>query len=414
MAKFSYKAVETHGGTTSGIIEAAQKRAAISALTQKGHFVTEMTELDTEAVREISVAEGTGFFRSFGFKSISGKDLLAITSQLSTALRAGLALLDALKIITAQQHKPALRKLLETLAESVSSGNSLSDAMSAHPQVFSQLYISMIRVGETGGILEQTMTQLTGLLTREEKVKANIKNASVYPIFVLCVGLISVVIVVTFILPKIFDTVSMGVDTMPWPTRVLLAMSDFFVHFGWLVAGVIIAGIYLFKKWSRSTAGKLKWHWFKLKIPVFGSVLRSIAVGRFARTLGALTKGGITILEALAVVRDTLGNELLSRQIDYVAEEVKAGAPLAAPLAQSGHFPPLLVQIVSVGENTGKLDELLLNAAETFDEEADAAVTRFMAIFPAVLIIILALIIGFIIAATLLPIVMMELGGGVV
>jgi type II secretory pathway component PulF len=146
---------------------------------------------------------------------------------------------------------------------------------------------------------------------------------------------------------------------------------------------------------------------------VLGNVLRTIAVGRFARTLGALTKGGVIILEALSVVRDTLGNELLGREIDAVAEKVKRGEPLAEPLSESGHFPPLLVQIVSIGEQTGKLDELLLNAAETFDSEADSAINRFMAIFPALLILLLALVIGFIIAATLLPIIVMTIGGGV-
>ena len=157
----------------------------------------------------------------------------------------------------------------------------------------------------------------------------------------------------------------------------------------------------------------MKWDTFKLRIPILGSVLRTIAVGRFARTLGALTQGGVIILEALSVVRDTLGNELLGREIDDVAEKVKRGESLAEPLGGSGNFPPLLVQIVSIGEQTGKLDELLLNAADTFDTDADSAINRFMAIFPALLILLLALVIGFIIAATLLPIVVMQLGGGV-
>jgi type II secretory pathway component PulF len=172
-----------------------------------------------------------------------------------------------------------------------------------------------------------------------------------------------------------------------------------------------LVGLYYLRAWAKSR-GRIKWDAFKLKIPVLGSVLRTIAVGRFARTLGALTKGGVTILESLGVVRDTLGNELLAREIDEVTEQVKSGTSMAGPLSSSGHFPPLLVQIVSVGEQTGKLDELLLNAADTFDEEADAAINRFVAIFPAVLILLLALVIGFIIAATLLPIVMMQLGGG--
>jgi len=186
----------------------------------------------------------------------------------------------------------------------------------------------------------------------------------------------------------------------------------FTTFFGWIVLAGIVTGFYYLRKWIKNE-GRLQYDTFLLRIPFLGSVLRTIAVGRFARTLGALTMGGVTILEALKVVRDTLGNELLGTEIDVVAEKVKRGEPVAEPLEASGHFPPLLVQIVAVGEQTGKLDELLLNAADTFDADADAAINRFMSIFPALLMLLLAVIIGFIIAATLLPIVMMQLGGGV-
>jgi len=299
----------------------------------------------------------------------------------------------------------------------VSSGQSLSEAMAKHERIFSPLYLSMIRVGETGGILEQTTGQLAGILNRDEKIKTNMKNASAYPIFVLCIGLVSVVIIITWILPTIIGTISETGALLPLPTRILIRMSGFTKAmltevYGWIILALIGAGLYYLFRWTRAE-GKIQWDTFKLRIPVLGNVLRTIAVGRFARTLGALTKGGVIILEALSVVRDTLGNELLGREIDAVAEKVKRGEPLAEPLSESGHFPPLLVQIVSIGEQTGKLDELLLNAAETFDSEADSAINRFMAIFPALLILLLALVIGFIIAATLLPIIVMTVGGGV-
>jgi len=310
-----------------------------------------------------------------------------------------------------QQHKEAMRELVDELAESVSSGQSLSEAMSEHPNVFGALYTSMVRVGETGGILEQTTTQLSQILSRDEKVKTNMKNASAYPVFVLALGLVSAIIVITWILPTVLKTISGGIDVLPLPTRILMSTSTFIKSYGWLVLAAGLLGVYVLRRWVRSE-GRLTWDTLKLKVPVLGSVLRSIAVGRFTRTLGALTKGGVTILEALVVVRDTLGNELLAREIDDVAEAVKAGSTLAEPLGSSDAFPPLLVQIVSIGEQTGKLDEMLLNAADTFDAEADSAIARFIAIFPAVLILLLALLIGFIIAATLLPIVMMELGGG--
>lgn len=284
--------------------------------------------------------------------------------------------------------------------------------MAAYENIFSPLYLSMIRVGETGGILEQTTTQLVSILSRDEKIKANMRNASVYPLFVLGVGIISVIVIITWVLPRILATISGGIDVLPWPTRLLMGLSGFIKNYGLLVAIAIAAAGYYFKIWARSR-GRLRWDTIKLGIPVLGSVLRTIAVGRFTRTLGALTKGGVTILESLGVVRDTLGNELLARQIDSVTEKVKGGAPLAEPLKASGYFPPLLVQIIAMGEQSGKLDELLLSAAETFDDEADSAINKFMAIFPAVLILLLALVIGFIIMAILLPIIMMGTGSGV-
>jgi type II secretory pathway component PulF len=342
---------------------------------------------------------------------VAGKDILAITNQLGAAIRAGLPLLDALKIIAEQQNKAAPRELVEDLARSVSSGQSLSEAMGKYPNTFGPLYVSMVRVGETGGILDKTLGQLIAILQRNEKVKTSIRNASAYPIFVLCVGLISVIIVVTWILPRILGAISGGIAALPWPTRMLMAVSEFVKSYGLLVALAIAVAVFFAGRWIRG-AGKIKWDSFKLRIPIIGQVLRTIAVGRFARTLGALTKGGVTILESLGVVRDTLGNEVLAGEIDEVAEKVKTGSSLAAPLGKKGFFPPLLVQIVSVGEQTGQLDELLLNAADTFDNEADAAIAKFMAVFPALLILLLALVIGFIIAATLLPIVIMELGAG--
>lgn len=421
MGEFSYKAVDESGGHITGTVEAADRRSAVVTLADKGRFVIELNEgghLPAAVDEEFGVfaAIGLGKILRFGSHRITGKDVLAVTGQLSTALRAGLPLLNGLEIIRNQQHKTALRGIFDDLVESVRQGQSLSEAMSRHEKIFSTLYLSMIRVGETGGILEQTTTQLVGILSRDEKVKTNMKNASAYPIFVLSLGLISVVVIITWVLPGILRTIIGGVEVLPWPTRVLLALSEFIkalftTFYGWLTVALVAAAVYYFRKWTRAE-GKIKWDAFKLKIPVLGSVLRTIAVGRFARTLGALSKGGVAILEALSVVRDTLGNELLGREIDRVAEEVKKGEPLASGLAESGHFPPLLVQIVSIGEQTGKLDELLLNAADTFDDEADAAINRFIAILPAVLILLLAVVIGFIIVATLLPILMMGFGTG--
>jgi general secretion pathway protein F len=407
LSLFEYKAVDTAGKACKGVIEASDRRTAIGLLAQKGQFALELGQTHSEA-KAASSATNTAAGQSRQIY-VSGRETLAISTQLATAIKAGLPVLDALQIIREQQSKPATIHLLEELSRQVNSGKPLSEAMAEHPKTFGPLYVSMVRVGETGGILEQTMDQLVRLLGREEKIKSNIKNAAAYPVVVLSVGLISAVVMLTWVLPKIISTIDADKATLPMPTQVLLGISAFLVHYGWLAAIGLIAGGYAFTQWKNSPQGRLAWDTFKLKIPMVGTVLRTLAVGRFARTLGSLCKSGITILEGLAVVRDTLGNEALAVQIDKVASEVKAGRPVAEPLGQSGLFDKLLVQIVAIGEQTGRLDELLLQAADTFDEQADAVLVRFATLLPTFLILALAAVIGFIIAATLLPIMGMDL-----
>ena len=427
MSQFSYKAVNGVGQTVSGVIEAPDRRTAVANLTEKGQFVTELFEgvehsaaTIADSIRQAgkTTAADNPTGSSLGMQlfsgRVSGKEVLAFTTQLSTALKAGLPLMNCLEMIRKQQRKHAITQMLNNIIDSVSSGKSLSDAMAEYPKVFSPLYLSMIRVGEAGGMLERTTAQLAKILDRDEKIKSDMAIASAYPIFVLCLGIISSAIIVTFILPKLLGSIGSSVPVLPLPTRILLSAGDiikyiFTSFYGWLGIGLFIAGILWLRNWTKNE-GKLQWNGFKLKIPILGSVVRTIAVGRFARTLGALTEGGVTILDALKVVRDTLGNERLAVEIDTVAEKVKAGEPVAEPLEQSGYFPPLLVQIVGVGEQTGKLDELLLNAADTFDNDADSAIKTFMSIFPALLIVILAMVIGLIIIAALLPLVMLQLG----
>ncbi|MBE0536109.1 MAG: type II secretion system F family protein [Phycisphaerae bacterium] len=412
MVEFAYNAVNTSGETVEGVVSAADRRSAVAELAARGLYPSGLEEKAASSGAGAAGGFMAGLQKSKLFAPrVGGKDLLAMTTQLSTALRAGLPVLKAIEILQSQQQKPAVKELLNHLGHAVSSGDSLSDAMAARPDCFSELYVSMVRVGETGGLLEKTMSQLTGLIARDVHIKSSMKNAAAYPLFVLTVGVLSVIVVLTKILPKIVETISGTKTLLPLPTRMLMGLSDFLLVYGWL-AGLLLAGaIFAFVRWKKSPKGRIRWDAAKLKIPVLGSVLRTIAVGRFARMLGALTESGITILHALGIVRDTLGNEVLGREIDEVANKVRAGANVAEPLGQSGLFPPLLVQIVAMGEQTGKLDELLLNAADTFDADADEAVTRFMSVFPAFLILLLALVVGFIIAATLLPIMGMDLGG---
>ena len=405
MATFEYTGVDSSGQSINGTIEAVDRKVAIAELLVRGQFASELSEKasQTEAGRD----QGLSF--NFGGSRVNDKKVLEMTSQLATALKAGLPILKALEILRSQQKNGRMGELLDELSAAVSSGQSMSEAMARHPDIFSTLYVSMVRVGETGGILDKTMQQLTGLMSREIKIRSNLSSALAYPLFVLTVGFASMIVILVWVLPKIIKTIGMAPAMLPLSTKMLMGLSHFLLSFGWLVGIGLVIGFYAFAKWKKSPEGKLAWDRFKLKLPLFGNILRTLSVGRFARTLGALTASGITILEALQVVRDTLGNEALAIQIDEVAAKVKTGANLADPLEESGVFPGLLVQIVAMGEQTGCLDELLLSAADTFDEQADSVVSRFMAIFPALLILALALVIGFIIMATLLPIMTMDM-----
>ena len=405
MALFEYTGVDSSGQSVRGAVEAVDRKAAIVELSSRGQFASDLIEKNGE----LTSKSNETFSFDFGRSRITDKKVLEMTSQLATALKAGLPILNALEILKSQQKNERMHNLLDELSTAVSSGQSMSEAMAKHPEIFSVLYVSMVRVGETGGILDKTMQQLVNLMSREVKTRSNLIGALIYPLFILTVGLISMIAILVWVLPKIISTIGMEPSMLPLPTKILMGLSHFLLSFGWLVVIGLTLGVYVFVKWKRSAQGHLAWDGFKLKLPLFGNVVSTLSVGRFARTLGSLTASGITILEALNVVRDTLGNEVLAQQIDDISMKVKTGSNLADPLEESGLFPALLVQIVAMGEQTGCLDELLLGAAETFDEQADTVVSRFMALFPSLLILALALLIAFIIMATLLPILTMDL-----
>jgi len=401
MPIYQYKAMDRMGQAVQGQIEAATQQSAIAVLAEKGHFVEEIVpRVYTSA---------TSKPRQKGFKlRLSDKDLLEFILQFATALQSKLPLITALQVISQQNPSPKVISLVAGLTEMITSGRSLSESMARYPRIFDNLHLSMVAAGEASGTLPQTMGQMAKWLERELEIKNNVLTAALYPAFVLSLGLISVVIVVTWILPQILYTLAGDASQLPWPPRATLAIRGFLKHYGLVLAGAGIVGAFLVKRWKKTAIGKYTWDRIKLMIPVFQGVQRKWAVSRFARTLGTLMQEGINILEALQIVRDTLGNEVLAQDIDKLAAQVRTGSNLAQPLVKSGRFPPLLIQIVSVGEETGSLAPLLLGAADAFDRDTQTAVKRFMALFPAVLILLLALVVGFIVAATLLPIVQIE------
>ncbi|MDY7011369.1 MAG: type II secretion system F family protein [Planctomycetota bacterium] len=388
-----------------GEIDATGRSEAITLLAEDSVYVTEIA--DSKAKVEAKTAFA---FRLPFRRRVKPRTRAAMLRQLATALQAGLPLLSALQVVQQQAENRALHKLVTDLAGRVQAGESLSEAFAANPQEFSRLDVSMVSVGETAGVLDEVMGHLSDFAERDVDIREKIRSAATYPVFVLSLAVISVVVIVTVILPQVISTVtdSVGAAALPAPTRILLWISEVSKAYGWLLTIALVAGVWAFRAWLARPQGRMAFDRFKLRLPVLGTAVRRIAVARFARTLGTLSKSGIQILEALGVLRDTLGNEALASKIDEVAADITRGRSIAEPLRQTGEFPPLLIQVIAMGEKTGRLDELLLQTADAYEKETAAAVQRVMTILPAVLIVLLALVVMFILAAVLLPVVGME------
>jgi len=413
MPSFHYRALDSNGQAVTGEIDADGRAEAIARLTEQNIYVTDIdADMRFEKAHHRSKTEGSTTAR-FGLpwtRRVSLRVRASMLRQLATALHAGLELLPALRVVEQQAENEALRALVSDLAERVRSGESLSEAMGAHPREFSRLETSMVRVGETAGVLDQVMGYLSDFAEHDVDIREKIRSAATYPVFVLTLASISVVIIVTVILPQVIRTVtdSVGSVALPLPTQILLGFSRVLSSFGWLLVIGLILAIWAFRAWLSRPLGRLAFDKFKLRIPVLGTAIRRIAVARFARTLGTLSKSGIQILDALLVLRDTLGNEALARKIDEAAAGIRQGESIAEPLRKTGEFPPLLIQVIAMGEKTGRLDELLLQTAQAYEKETSAAIQRVMTILPAIFIVLLALVVAFILVAVLLPVISME------
>ena len=406
MSDFTYSALDEAGQAVSGEIEAPERGQAIATLAQRKVFVTVITERQAQA----SHAAGHPVVGLFHRRRVPPRARAAMLGQLATALKAGLPLLSGLRVVEQQTEGSALRNLVADLAQRVQAGESMSDAMAAHPDTFKRLEVSMVRVGEAAGLLDQVMGYLAEFAERNVNVRQKIRSAATYPAFVLGLAVVSVIIIITVILPRVIGVVTenVGSATLPAPTRVLLWLSDSLKAYGWLLVIAIVAGVAAFRRWLTRPGVRLAFDAFKLKVPVLGTAIRRVAVGRFARTLGTLSKSGIQIIEALTVLRDTLGNEALARRIDEVTAGIAQGQSIAEPLRKTGEFPPLLIQVIAMGERTGRLDELLLQTAQAYEKETDAAVQRVMTVLPAVLIVLLALVVAFVLTSVLLPVLEMR------
>ena len=406
MAVFRY---ESLGAGGAGTVEAVDRASAVRELMGRG-----VTPSRVEEVREGVFGGGGAGAAGFGFKRVMSRgELAGFMNELATATGAGLPLVSALRTIQRSGRSGAQKAMLEEVIDSVEGGTSLGDSLERVGRPFDDMVVSLVHAGEAAGRLETVLAQAATLLERELKLKRALVGAMIYPAIILCLVLVAVVIVVTVIVPRVLASVEGQIVHMPLPTRIVQGMADFFGQWWWLVVMAIALGVFAWSRAYRKDGFRLWFDGLVIRTPVLGRLVREVAVARFTRTLGTLVGAGLPVLSSLRITKATLGNRALERAMEQVAEGVSGGKTIAEPLERTGLFPALLIQIVAMGERTGKLDEMLLQAAGAFEEKTEEAIKLFTTVLPPILIVILAMLVGFVMVAILLPLLELQEAIGV-
>jgi type IV pilus assembly protein PilC len=428
MPKYNYVALDARGNETKGSLEVATQNEAIGRVKEMGLFPTKIAEAEKVQEKQRgkkAKAGGGGGGKKRGaldiqikIPGLSGrvkqKVLTAFTRQLATLVDAGLPLLRGLRVLEKQERNAALKTIIGELALAIEGGSTFSEALAQHPKTFNRLYVNMVKAGELGGVLEVVLKRLSEFAEKAQKIKGKIKAALFYPVAVMIVASGILILLMTFVVPR-FKEVFAGMDvTMPRFTLIVLAISDAIRHHILPTMGGVAVVWVLFLLFLKTKVGRLVWDKFKLKMPAIGPVISKVAISRFTRTLGTLVSSGVPILQALTIVKETAGNVIISNAVAKVHESVKEGETITAPLESSAVFPPMVVSMVDVGEQTGALPEMLLRIADNYEEEVDNSVAAMTSLLEPIMIVALAFIVGSIVIAMFLPLIAMitQMSGG--
>jgi general secretion pathway protein F len=399
MPVFSYRAADRAGRTIDGVMEALDAQAVVERLHREEYFPVRVERADGRP-RLVNLS-----FSVTAPRRVPARALVTFTQQLSTLVEAGIPLDRALAILAELSVSARLREIVQDVAQSVRTGSTLADALSRHhPRPFSRLYINTVRAGEKGGVLEAALKRLTEHLEATRELREALTSAMIYPALLISVGIGAVVFLMTFVLPRFAVIFGDLGQALPLPTRILLGVSEGLVAYWWVLALVGLAGILSWQLVARSEAGRLAVDRWLLDLPAVGDLLRKVEVGRFVRTLGTLLQSGVPVLGALGVAREVAGNGVIAQALGSVQEGVKRGDGLARPMAESGAFPALAIHMVRVGEETGRMEEMLGRVAATYETEIRVAMRRFISLLEPVIILGLGLIVLGIVISILLAI----------
>lgn len=398
MALYSWTGYTEKGKSSSGMIDAVSIREAKLKLRSQGLFVSTIAEEAHGLVHPL---------RDITLKGILGRvrmeDLAVTTRQLSTLVGASIPLVDALNALYEQTDSPPMKKTIAQVRDSVNEGLSFADALAQHKRVYPDLYVNMVRSGEVSGALDVVLLRLAEFLEGQHRLRSRVTAALLYPAVLLFISIMVLMYLLTAVVPKVVGMFESMNQVLPVPTRVLIAVSTFLSATWWIfvVAAVVIA--VLVSRWRKTEKGSLKFDQFRTGFPIYGSVYRKVSVARFARTLGTLLASGVPIIESLRIVKTVVQNRIMEIAIEDSIAEVMDGSSLAAPLKRSGVFPPILVHMISVGEKSGSLEEMLTKAAESYEGDVETTVAGLTSILEPIMIVIMGGIVGFVVISILMP-----------
>jgi len=393
---FSYKVRDKSGKLVEGQLEAENAQLVVSKLRSMGYVPI-----------EIERQGGPGLSRDLKIPFISDrvklKDVSVFSRQFATMINSGLSMLRSLYILAEQTESKPLANIVNQVRLDVERGASLSAALAKHPKAFSRLYVAMVRAGEAGGVLDSVLQRLATTIEKQVELRRKVKSAMTYPVVVTCLVLLLVTAMLVFVIPMFQNIYKQLGGTLPAPTQILIDVSNIVRKLWYVVFAADVGMVWAFRKWINSEEGRKRWDAIKLRMPIFGSLARKTALARFGRTLSALVRSGVPILESLDIVRETAGNWVVSEAVRDAQQQVKRGEPLSRRLEEHKVFPPMVVQMMAVGEETGALDEMLDKIADFYDQEVEATVNALTSLIEPLLIVVMGIVIGGMIISLYLP-----------
>ncbi len=395
MAFFHYRAVTPGGKVTEGTLEAVDKSTAMVQLEEQGQLPIKVLSSDA------GDGQIWGFQLPWKRKRVRQQDLLVFTQELSTLVSAGLPLDRSLRILPELTENAYLAEIIQEILREIKGGKSLSEALGLHPQVFPKIYVNMIRAGEMGGALDNILERLQEYLENVEELKNYLLSSLIYPAILSFVGVASIVIMVTFVIPKFADIFDNAGAPIPLPMKIMLGISSIITGYWWIFLLVGVGVWYWIGRVLKTPQGRLQWDRRLLEVPVLGSVFQKMEVSRLSRTMGTLLNSSVPLIESINIVRDVVGNQAIASAMETVKAGVKKGEGLATPIREAEIFPPFAMHLLQVGEETGRLDTMLLQIADVYDRELRTALKRLIAFFEPVIILIMGLIIGLIVVSML-------------